>query len=99
MIDYNSPFTYVDKIKTPFLILHGSEDYRTGIAQSEMMYKALKQLGRPVEYVRYPKIGHEQTRSGPPVARMDHMLRIIEFFERYANNDRTPPGAGKSSDH
>lgn len=97
VIDYNSPFTYVDKIKTPFLILHGSEDYRTGIAQSEMMYKALKQLGRPVEYVRYPKIGHEQTRSGPPAARMDHMLRIIEFFERYANNDRTPPGAARPS--
>ena len=31
------------------------------------------------------------TRSGPPIQRMDHMLRIIEFFERYAHNDSPAP--------
>lgn len=91
LLDQQSPFTYVDQIRTPFLILHGSQDFRTGVAQSEMIYKALKQLGRPVEYVRYPNIGHEQTRSGPPLARMDHMMRIVEFFERYSKNDRPAP--------
>ena len=73
------------------LIIHGSNDLRTGFAQSEMLYKALKQLGRPVEYIRYPNIGHELTRSGPPNQRMDHTLRIVEFFERYAANDRPAP--------
>lgn len=48
-------------------------------AQSEMMFRALKLLNRPVEYLRYPDIGHELTRSGPPNQRMDQMLRIIEF--------------------
>jgi dipeptidyl aminopeptidase/acylaminoacyl peptidase len=83
LLDYESPFTYVAKINTPFLIIHGSNDLRTGFAQSEMLYKALKQMGKPVEYIRYPNIGHELTRSGPPGQRMDHTLRIIEFFERY----------------
>ena len=78
-------------IRTPFLIIHGSQDFRTGFAQSEMLFRSLKQLNRPVEYVRYPAIGHELTRSGPPLQRMDHMLRIIEFFERYAKNDRPAP--------
>jgi dipeptidyl aminopeptidase/acylaminoacyl peptidase len=41
-----------------------------------------------VEYIRYPNIGHELTRSGPPNQRMDHTLRIIEFFERYSGNAR-----------
>lgn len=95
VLDHESPFTYVASIKTPFLIIHGSQDLRTGYAQSEMLFKALKQLERPVEYIRYPNIGHELTRSGPPLQRMDHMLRIVEFFERYAKNDRAAPMEAK----
>jgi dipeptidyl aminopeptidase/acylaminoacyl peptidase len=85
LLDQQSPFTYASSIRTPFLIMHGSQDLRTGVSQSEMLYKALAQMGRPVEYIRYPNIGHEQTRSGPPLQRMDHMMRIVEFFERYRN--------------
>lgn len=91
LLEQQSPFTYVQDIRTPFLILHGNNDLRTGVTQSEMMYRALKDLGRPVEYVRYPNIGHELTRSGPPLQRMDHMLRIVEFFERFAQNDAPAP--------
>jgi dipeptidyl aminopeptidase/acylaminoacyl peptidase len=97
LLDYESPFTYVAKIDTPFLIIHGSNDMRTGFAQSEMLYKALKQMGKPVEYIRYPNIGHELSRSGPPNQRMDHTLRIVEFFERYSGNDRTAPAAQDST--
>jgi dipeptidyl aminopeptidase/acylaminoacyl peptidase len=91
ILDVQSPFTYAASIRTPLLILHGSQDLRTGVSQSEMLYRALKDQGKPVEYIRYPEIGHELTRSGPPLQRMDHMLRIIEFFERYANNDAPAP--------
>jgi dipeptidyl aminopeptidase/acylaminoacyl peptidase len=83
LLEAQSPFTHVVQMRTPLLILHGSQDLRTGVSQSEMLYRALKDLGRPVEYVRYPAIGHELTRSGPPLQRMDHMMRIIEFFQRY----------------
>ncbi|MBL8229719.1 MAG: S9 family peptidase [Bryobacterales bacterium] len=91
ILDAQSPFTHVANIRTPLLILHASEDLRTGVSQSEMLYRALKEQGKPVEYVRYPGSGHELTRSGPPLRRMDHMLRIIEFFERYANNSAPAP--------
>ncbi|MCS7024283.1 MAG: S9 family peptidase [Bryobacteraceae bacterium] len=91
ILEEQSPFTHVARIRTPLLILHGSEDLRTGVSQSEMLYRALKQQGKAVEYVRYPGAGHELTRSGSPLQRMDHMLRIIEFFERYANNDAPAP--------
>jgi dipeptidyl aminopeptidase/acylaminoacyl peptidase len=83
LLEKESPITYVENIKTPLLIIHGSSDNRTGIVQGQMLFRALKQLNRPVEYVRYPGAGHELTRSGEPKQRMDHMLRIIEFFERY----------------
>lgn len=78
-----SPFTYVDKITRPFLILHGETDLRTGTVQGEMMYKALKVLNRPVEYVQHPGGTHELSRSGNVRQRIDQMLRIYEFFERF----------------
>jgi dipeptidyl aminopeptidase/acylaminoacyl peptidase len=95
ILDFNSPYTYVDKINTPFLIIHGDQDLRTGVIQSEMLYKSLKILGKPVEYIRYPKEGHELTRSGNPGRMMDHLLRIIEFFERYAKHPEAPPATVK----
>ncbi|HWZ15581.1 MAG TPA: S9 family peptidase [Mucilaginibacter sp.] len=78
-----SPFTYVNQITTPYLMLHGETDLRTGIVQGEMMYKALKVLNRPVEYVQHPGATHELVRSGNVRQRIDQMLRIYEFFERY----------------
>lgn len=79
----NSPMTYVGQIQTPLLIKHGDVDLRTGVIQSEMLYKALKIQEKPVEYVRYPRASHEMSRSGEVLQRMDRILRIHEFFERY----------------
>jgi dipeptidyl aminopeptidase/acylaminoacyl peptidase len=86
VLDENSPYSFVSNINTPLLIIHGDQDLRTGVIQSEMLYKSLKILNKPVEYIRYPKEGHELTRSGNPGRMMDHMLRVIEFFERYAKH-------------
>jgi dipeptidyl aminopeptidase/acylaminoacyl peptidase len=36
-----------------------------------------------VELVRYPREGHELTRSGEPDHRADHMRRTLEWFNRY----------------
>lgn len=78
-----SPLSHVANVRTPLLMLHGEVDYRTTIASADAFYRALKELRRPVEFVRYPREGHELTRSGEPVHRVDHMLRILEWFERH----------------
>jgi dipeptidyl aminopeptidase/acylaminoacyl peptidase len=78
-----SPLTWVANIRTPLLLLHADTDFRTTIAGAEALYRALKVLDRPVEFVRYPREGHELTRSGEPRHRVDHMLRTLEFFERH----------------
>ena len=85
ILDRESPYTYVQNIKTPLLIFHGENDLRTGVIQSEMLYKSLKVLGREVEYVRHPGGTHELTRSGNNRQRIDQMLRTYEFFARYLN--------------
>ena len=80
-----SPITYVQNITTPFIIFHGANDRRTGFVQGEMMFRSLKYLGRPVEYVVHPGATHEITRTGDNRQRLDQMLRTYEFFERWLN--------------
>ncbi len=80
-----SPINYVQNISTPFIIFHGGNDRRTGFIQAEMMFRSLKVLDRPVEFVVHPGATHEITRAGDNRQRMDQMLRTYEFFERTIN--------------
>ena len=89
ILERESPFTHVANVKTPLLIMHADRDLRTGVSQSEMLYRALKQQWKPVEYIRYPRAGHDLSRTGEPWQRLDRLLRIVEFFERH----RAPPPA------
>jgi dipeptidyl aminopeptidase/acylaminoacyl peptidase len=78
-----SPLTYVANVRTPLLMLHGAQDNRVGVASAQAFYRGLKEENREVELVLYPREGHEVTRSGEPEHRIDHMLRIIDWFERH----------------
>ena len=85
VLQRESPISYVQNITTPYIIFHGDNDRRTGFVEGEMMYRSLKVLGRPVEYVRHANATHEITRSGNNRQRIDQMLRTYEFFERWLN--------------
>ncbi|MCA9296247.1 MAG: S9 family peptidase, partial [Phycisphaerales bacterium] len=85
VLQRESPFTYVQRIRTPLLLLHASNDLRTGVSQAEMMYRALKEQGKPVEFVRYPGAGHDLSRNGDPTQRIDRLLRMVEWFERFVS--------------
>lgn len=91
VLQANSPLTFVDEIRTPLLIIHSDNDLRTGITQSETLFKSLKVLGAPVEYVRYPDEGHDLSRTGNPKRRMDRLDRIVEFFERFVTHPEPVP--------
>lgn len=88
IIKRESPYSYVENIRTPLLIKHGENDLRTGVIQSEMLYKSMKYLGKEVEYVRMPGGTHELSRTGNVRQRIDRMLRIYEFFERYIGDKK-----------
>ncbi|MDI3316970.1 MAG: S9 family peptidase [Bacillota bacterium] len=83
-----SPLTYVDRIRTPLLILHAENDWRCPIEQGEQLYAALKKLGRTVRFVRYPGESHELSRSGKPWHRVDRLERIVGWFEEYLAGPR-----------
>jgi dipeptidyl aminopeptidase/acylaminoacyl peptidase len=82
-----SPIAYAGKIETPLLLLHGEQDYRVGLGGVQTLYRMLKAQGKEVQLVLYPREGHEVTRSGEPHHRVDHMLRIIDWFDQHLRKD------------
>jgi dipeptidyl aminopeptidase/acylaminoacyl peptidase len=78
-----SPLTYADRITTPLLILHSEEDLRCPINQGEQLFTILRALRREVEFVRFPAEGHELTRSGSPVHRVQRFELILDWLGRY----------------
>jgi len=53
-----SPLFHADKITTPLLLLHGTDDTNVPTGESDQMYIALKLLHRPVEYVQIKGQNH-----------------------------------------
>jgi len=78
-----SPIAAVADMHAPLLILHSELDFRVPIGEAEQLYTMLRRLGRTVELVRYPREGHELTRSGEPSHQIDHMHRTIAWFVRF----------------
>ena len=75
-----SPLTYADRVTTPLLILHGASDPRVPPGQSIEMYRALKDQGKPVELVLYPR---EQHALGEYAHQVDRMQRDSAWISRY----------------
>ena len=78
-----SPIRYMKNVKTPTLVLHSEEDYRCPMEQGEQFYTALKYLGVPTEFVRFPGENHELSRSGKPKHREARLEHVIRWFEKY----------------
>jgi dipeptidyl aminopeptidase/acylaminoacyl peptidase len=83
----HSPIAYVHDITTPLLILHSEGDLRCPISQAEELFVALRLLGRPVEFVRFPGEGHELSRSGAPQHRVQRAEIILEWFDRHLRSE------------
>jgi dipeptidyl aminopeptidase/acylaminoacyl peptidase len=75
-----SPIFHVRNIWTPALIIHGADDVRVPLAQSQEMYTALKELGRTVEFYIYPREGHGLRE---PKHQIEFMKRQLEWFAGY----------------
>ena len=91
----NSPLTYAHLIRTPLLVMQGGADRRVGPSQGERLYKRLKILDRPVEYVRYPGVGHNMSASASPRQLLDRLVRTHEFLARFL--ELPPPAPSRNS--
>ena len=77
-----SPATHASRIETPTLVLHGEDDERCPIAQSEALLAAMSAAGRArAEFVRYPGADHLFYSRGRLDRRIDYNRRIVNWFE------------------
>ena len=76
----NSPYFRADKIHTPLLLVHGTQD--EGYLQSAEMFTALNRLGSPAELITYPGEGHAPS-DWTLTHQVDLIERILAFLERY----------------
>jgi dipeptidyl aminopeptidase/acylaminoacyl peptidase len=75
-----SAITFVDNVTTPLLILHGGSDQRVPTGQATEYFRALKDRGKTVQLVFYPREGHG---LGEYYHQMDKMQREMDWITRY----------------
>ncbi len=76
----SSPITYIKKVKTPTLVLHGDRDSEVPTPQGYEFWHALKALNVPTELVIYPDEGHAIAK---PEHQRDIQQRLLAWFDRY----------------
>lgn len=75
-----SAVSHVENVTTPILLLHGENDLRCPISQSEQFYIGLKRLGKTAVFVRYPEEYHGLRRH---LHRADRFKRMLAWFDYY----------------
>src|SRR5919108_492076 len=76
----NSPFYFLDRVRTPLLLTRGTKDDVVTI-QPQQAYIGLKQLGKDVTLVEYEGEGHGESEAY--AHRKDVLARMLQFFDEY----------------
>lgn len=82
-----SPLHNVRNIKTPFIILHGTEDGSVDWHQGLEYYNAAKRNGKEVILLSYPGEGHHLARKPNQI---DFQIRMKQFFDHYCKGTPAP---------
>ena len=82
-----SPLSLVGNVKTPTLVVVGTDDYRTPASEAEQYYAALKLRGVPTALVKVPGAPHDLDRR--PSQSAARVAAILAWFDKY----RTRPAA------
>jgi dipeptidyl aminopeptidase/acylaminoacyl peptidase len=77
-----SPLSLVGNVKTPTLVVVGSEDYRTPDSEAEQYYEALQLRGVPTAFVKVPGASHGGIAARPSQAAAKASA-ILAWFDRY----------------
>jgi dipeptidyl aminopeptidase/acylaminoacyl peptidase len=78
----NSPFYYLERVETPLLIVHGSEDKAVAPFLGDQIFVALRRLGKDVEYAKYEGEDHSPL-FWSYSNQIDLSKRVIDWFGRY----------------
>lgn len=81
-----SPTGHAADVDTPTLLIHSEDDTRTPICTAELYHRILRKNGVDTRFVRYPREGHELSRSGEPAHVVDRIERIARWFDGYSEH-------------
>ena len=84
-----SPLYNTDKIKTPLLVLQGSNDPRVLPVESDEIVTGAKKNGVPVEYVKFPDEGHGFVKKENQMKAAEETLK---FLDKYLKGTWQKPG-------
>lgn len=86
----HSPAAHAASVDTPTLIIHSDNDFRVPVNNAEMLYLFYRKLGIETRLVRYPREGHELSRSGEPAHVVDRLERLARWFDGYSDHHDVP---------
>ena len=75
-----SPVTAAKKITTPLMVVQGKNDPRVKPAEAQQIVMAVRDNGRPVEYLLAPDEGHGFAR---PINTLAQVTALEQFFGKY----------------
>jgi dipeptidyl aminopeptidase/acylaminoacyl peptidase len=75
-----SPLTKAKDIVTPLMVVQGKNDPRVNIRESNQIVAAVRDNGKPVEYLVAPDEGHGFAR---PINNLALVAAIEQFFPQY----------------
>ncbi|MEP6784333.1 MAG: S9 family peptidase [Sphingomonadales bacterium] len=79
-----SPLSLVGNVKTPTMVVVGSQDYRTPVSESEQYYAALQIRGVPTALVKVPGASHGGFTARPSQSAAK-AAAILAWFDKYRN--------------
>ena len=82
-----SPVHQAEKISTPYLILHGTEDGSVDWHQGLEYYNTGRRLGKEVILLSYPGEGHHLSKKEN---QKDFQIRMKQFFDHYLMDKPAP---------
>jgi len=87
LYESQSPVHQAPKIKTPFMILHGTADGSVDVGQGLEFYAAARRLGKQVILLTYPDEAHH---LGRRENQKDFQIRMRQFFDHYLKGAPAP---------
>jgi dipeptidyl aminopeptidase/acylaminoacyl peptidase len=79
----NSPIFYLDRVETPLLIVHGSNDTAVAPFLGDELFVDLRRLGNEVQYAKYGGEGHSPADEWSCTNQIDLATRMLAWFDKY----------------
>ena len=73
-----SPVTYLDRVKSPLLVIQGVNDPRVPAGEAIQVHDALAKRGVSSPLILFPDEGHGASKRGNLVLEIGHVLRFLE---------------------